>query len=53
MWNTITETATGYWVFYGQYFQQQWHHMTPMKYGTLLISIGVFGWILMKNGSKR
>ena len=30
-----------------------WAHMTPAKYTILLISIGVFGWILMRNGVRQ
>ena len=30
-----------------------WAHMTPAKYTILLVSIGVFGWILMRNGVRQ
>ncbi|MEX0703401.1 MAG: hypothetical protein WD069_15000 [Planctomycetales bacterium] len=39
--------------FYKNFLLDQWHDMTPMKYGALLVLIGVFGWLLMKNGPKR
>jgi hypothetical protein len=39
--------------FYSEFLQRQWHHMSPAKYGILLISIGVFGWFLMKSGMKK
>ncbi|MCA9056082.1 MAG: hypothetical protein KDA75_19755 [Planctomycetaceae bacterium] len=39
--------------FYRDYFSAKWEYMTPMEYGILLISIGVFGFALMKNASKR
>lgn len=30
-----------------------WNHMTPSKYITILLTIGVFGYILMRNGVKQ
>jgi len=42
-----------YFGFYQKYLLDHWHHMNPEKYGILLISIGVFGWLLMKNCSRR
>lgn len=45
--------ARGYYAFYGRYFDEQWNHMTPLKYGTLLIAVGAFGWLLMKTANKR
>ena len=53
MIETITLTASSYWVFYCKFIRTEWSHMTPMKYGAILIGIGVFGWLLMKSGSKR
>lgn len=49
----VTMTAREYSAFYVRYFQSQWSHMTPMKYGVILISIGVFGWLLMKSSIKK
>jgi hypothetical protein len=49
----IMETVYSYWDFYCRFFSMQFNQMSPMKYGGLLIGIGVFGWFLMKNGSKR
>jgi hypothetical protein len=43
----------GYLTFYEQYFVGAWNRMTPLKYGTLLICCGIFGWVLMKAGNKR
>ena len=31
----------------------QWHHMTPTKYMVLLVSIFVFGWILLRHGIRQ
>lgn len=53
MIDSIWQTVTSYWTFYERYFAEQWHHMSPVKYGSILISIGVFGWLLMKSGNKR
>lgn len=41
-----------YWHFYCQYFSDHWQHMTPIKYGVLLMLIGVAGWVLMRKGPK-
>ena len=38
--------------FYREFAISTWDHMTPMQYGTLLIGIGVFGWVLMKTSFK-
>lgn len=39
--------------YYRRYAERRWDQMTPMEYGILLISVGVFGFILMKNASRR
>ncbi len=44
--------VSSYLKFYHTYLLNHWHHMTPEKYGILLISIGFFGWLLMKNCSR-
>lgn len=49
IWTTMQEYGN----FYVHFLQQQWHNMTPMRYGILLISIGVFGFLLMKSGARR
>lgn len=49
----ISTTFIAYMAFYSRFLTQQWTHMTPVKYGIMLIGIGVFGWFLMKSGTKR
>ena len=39
--------------FYRKFLLRQWADMSPMEYGTMLVLIGVFGWILMKSSTKR
>jgi hypothetical protein len=51
--NDFLFTIRTYYAFYGSYFSQQWNHLTPAKYGTLLIGVAFFGWLLMKAGNKR
>jgi hypothetical protein len=46
-------TVRSYSSFYVRFLENQWDHMTPIKYVTLLVSIGLTGWILMKNSTKR
>lgn len=53
MYDSIMSTVNSYMSFYGQFFMQQWNTMTPMKYGSLLLAVGVFGWVLMKSSQKR
>ncbi len=52
MWDTIVLTVSEYIDFYISYAHGQWRDLTPMKYGGLLISVAVFGWLLMKHGAK-
>ena len=48
----LTDQFHYYMRFYRNYALDKWETITPMQYGVLLISIGVFGWILMKNAVK-
>jgi hypothetical protein len=48
----IFDTIGSYFGFYQKYLMDHWHSMTPEKYGLLLIAIGVFGWLLMKNCTR-
>ena len=47
--STFFDTIVSYFGFYRTYVMGHWNHMTPEKYGLLLVFIGVFGWFLMKN----
>lgn len=49
----VTLTFQEHMAFYARYAQMQWSHMTPMRYGVILVSIGVFGWLLMKSSVKK
>jgi hypothetical protein len=49
----IASAVSRYAKFYSQYASNAWANMTPAQYGVVLISVAVFGWILMKSGSKR
>jgi hypothetical protein len=53
MFENLYQTVVSYFAFYVDFFNNQWHHMTPAKYGMLLIGIGGVGWLLMKSGMKR
>lgn len=39
--------------FYRNYAVERWEHLRPMEYGIILIAVGVLGWVLMKNASRR
>jgi hypothetical protein len=53
MFTNMMVTARGYYAFYGRFFADQWYGLNPVRYGVLLIGVGVFGWLLMKSGNKR
>lgn len=53
MVNNFMVLVRCYHAFYERFFSEQWNHMTPVKYGTLLIGVAIFGWVLMKSGNKR
>ncbi len=53
MFHNLMFTVQSYGAFYSRYFSEQWASMTPIKYGTLLIGVGIFGWVLMKTANKR
>lgn len=45
-------TFRQYMNFYGKYISETWRDIGPVGYGVLLISIGLFGWVLMKSSVK-
>lgn len=53
MWENITKTTSSFWKYYMDLLQFHWNHMTPVKYGVMLIVIGVVGFLLMKSNLKR
>jgi hypothetical protein len=53
MFTNLMVTCRSYYAFYDRYFSDQWHNLNPVKYGMLLIGVGLFGWLLMKSGNKR
>ena len=53
MLNNLMVTVNQYWNYYQSSLIYQWQTMNPTKYSTLLICIGVIGWLLMKNSSRR
>lgn len=53
MIETIVLYVNSYLEYYRQTFLSEWNAMSPLKYGGVLISIGVFGWLLMRSGPKR
>ena len=49
----LANVVTRYAKFYSQYAANAWVNMTPSQYGLILISVAVFGWLLMKSGARR
>lgn len=39
--------------FYREYAIDWWRHLSPMGYGTILISVAVLGWIMMRGSPRR
>lgn len=43
--------------FYSRYYQRSaysaWVNMGPREYAMVLITVAIFGWLLMKSGLKR
>ena len=38
--------------FYQKFLMESWHNMTPTRYGFLLVTIAVVGWLMMKSGRR-
>lgn len=53
MWESISTVVGEYLGFYADYGRQRWDNMSPIEYGTLLIVIGVLGWLMMRNSGRR
>jgi hypothetical protein len=49
----LANAVTRYAKFYAQYASSAWANMTPTQYGIILVSVAVFGWLLMKSGARR
>jgi hypothetical protein len=45
----LANWASRYSRYYVKYATDAWNNMTPMQYGTILICVAVFGWVLMKS----
>ncbi len=52
MLQTVSTAVGDYFRQLSQYLGNEWTQMTPSKYGTLLILIGIAGYLLMKTGGK-
>ena len=52
MTEIINSSIGSYWDFYVQFFSDQWNHMTPAKYGGLLIFIFIAGYVLLKSNVR-
>jgi hypothetical protein len=49
----VWETVCSHCGYYVWFVENQWSHMTPVKYATLLITIGLVGFLMMGRGNKR
>ena len=53
MWESITSTVSKYWNYYVGAVYSEWQHLTPMKYGMLLVFIFLAGWVLKKSNLRK
>lgn len=49
----LARSLGSYLDYYQDYALSKWQNLSPMEYGMLLISVGVFGWVLMKSASRK
>lgn len=49
----VCNTVGSYCDYYVWFAGDQWSHMTPVKYTSLLISIGLIGFLMMGRGNKK
>jgi hypothetical protein len=45
----LANWATRYGRYYVRYASDWWNNMSPIEYGTVLIMVAIFGWLLMKS----
>jgi hypothetical protein len=45
----LANWATRYGRYYVRYAEDRWNNMTPIEYGSVLILVALFGWLLMKS----
>lgn len=53
MIETAWNTTNSYMRFYYDYVTGSWDNMGPSGYASVLITIAVVGWLLMKSNLKR
>jgi len=53
MIDKLLSKVTYHWDYYVESLQYQWNHMTPMKYGALLIFVFLAGFVLLKSNLRR
>lgn len=52
MIETVSTVVSDYVRDLTNFLGQEWTHMSPEKYGILLLSIGLAGYLLMRSGGK-
>ena len=53
MWQNVNETVLTHLRFYKKYAAIRWEHLSPMEYGSLLMLIGLIGFICMRNAGRK
>ena len=49
----MIDTARSFWSYYVSMAKDYWIHMTPMRYGYLLVFIFIAGFFLLKSNIRR
>jgi len=49
----MMETVYYYWWWYSKAAMQAWDNLGPRQYATILICVGVMGWLAMRSNMKR
>jgi hypothetical protein len=49
----MIDMLSSFWDYYVALARDHWNHMTPIKYGFLLIFVFACGFLLLRSGIKR
>jgi len=49
----MNEVVDYYWYYYQKETLHFWNTLGPREYATILIAVGVIGWLAMKSNLKR
>ena len=53
MWNDLYLEIRHHGLVYRNFFLDEWRDLNPVSYSVVLVSVMVFGWVLMRSKSRR